>query len=348
MTDDLRDRDAIAAALAAATGQAVVETGALSRNHFSFLFRAQLASGLRVMVKVPKTDLRQRSDGLLALTSADRALGRAEFDSLTFLQQEWQGDDVNVRWVRPVAYLAPFNAVVTEWVEADEVCERYRARTLRQWLGNRSAGRELTSALAGFGTALAHLHQRHGRPLSLPGEPMAVRLDDYARRLISKRGPDPVLRGINLAASRIAGECWDTLETPTLKGIDIRNVLEDRSGSTWLLDPGKIKCTAREADLARFLLTWRILFWGTPWFAFGARPHPAVEGAFVAAYWQDQPHARRAMYAYELKETLKHWLTALDSLAIKMWPRPITSAACRGYIDPFYRHQVERLLRALA
>ena len=339
---------ALSAAVADSLGSAIASTGSLHRNHFSLIYSADLASCTRLIIKIPKTDLRRRgSDGILPLTDDDRQMGRAEYDSLTFLHDRWRGDDVRGRWVRPLLYLDAFNAVVTERVEAEEVCEAYRRDALAQLTGRRAAGDHLIDVMSRVGAALGRLHRAQGRPVSLRGAALARRVRDYIDRLQRLRGDDPVLARAHGVTERLGAEQWSTVETTTLKGLDIRNVLESTDGSVWLLDPGKVKRTAREADLARFLLTWRILFWGSPWFALKAAPHATTDRAFLNAYWDGAVGDPRAMHAYEMKELLKHWHTGLESLALRNWPVAGAAIVRRLYIEPFYRARLGGLLDAL-
>lgn len=323
--------------------------GPLTRNYFSILFPLDLDEGRRLMIKVAKTDLRDRPDAGLApatLTDGDRRLGAAEYASLTALRDRWPAAAA-ARWVTPVMYEPDFNAIVTERIDAMDVCVPYRRLALRQRLGAAEPGRHLERVMSSIGGALGEWHRTEGRPAVRSGSAMGERLAWYADRIARMVGSDSIFSRTQRVAARVASEQWETLDTSTLKGVDIRNVLEAPDGRVWLLDPGKIKQTAREADLARFLLTWRILFWGSPWFLLRASPHHSSERAFLDAYWQGAAGNRRIGAAYEMKEVLKHWLTALESLALKSVGQPAVRMIRAMYIHPFYRSQLEQQLRVL-
>src|SRR5687767_12393872 len=88
--------------------------GPLQRNNFSVVFTLDDSARGSFVVKIPKTDLRRRPDeGLLPITPEDRLLGRAEFESLQVMIGAWKSEDVRVSWVKPVAYIHDYNAVVT-------------------------------------------------------------------------------------------------------------------------------------------------------------------------------------------------------------------------------------------
>jgi hypothetical protein len=199
-----------------------------------------------------------------------------------------------------------------------------------------------------LGGALGRWHRATAAPMTVEGAEMAARLRQYVGRIEHARGADGSLNAVREACNRFSGQRWETRRAATLKGLDIRNVLEAADGTIWLLDPGKTKLTAREADLARFLLTWRILFWGSPWFVLGVRPHVSIEETFLRAYWDGAPGPPAALHAYLLKETLKHWHTALESAARRGWTPAKSALIRRVYIDPFYRAAARSALRSLA
>jgi hypothetical protein len=328
---------------------AELRVGPLQRHTFSLLFTLDAPGHPGWIVKVPKTDLRRRpDDGIFPLTPGDRELGQAEYQSLTLMAHGWRSEDVQVGWVRAVAYIEPFNAIVTERVAAVEVCTPYRRLALAHQAGSRAAGRTLASALTRFGTALARFHDAHSAPSELTGASLLPRLREYLERVRAAGARTPSARATDRVLERLADRRWTTVQTLTFKGIDIRNVLVAPESWLWLVDPGKAKRTVREADLARFLLTWRILFWGTPWFALQAAPHRSLEAAFLSTYDGGRLREPSLLSAYLLKELLKHWATACESLALKPWSRRRRRLVSRVYIDPLYHRQMCHLLSALA
>ncbi len=326
-----------------------VRVGPLQRNYFSMLYTLALPGAANLVVKIPKTDLRVRSGtGVLPLTAADRALGRSEYDSLRVLSSTWRGDDVRVRWVRPVGYVDEYNAVITELVDASEVWRRYVRLATARLRGDRAAGQILISSLSRIGTALARFHRTHASPAELEGEPLSLRLRGLFGRFQRLGINDPLDRRLRGAIDRIGKQRWPVVETVTLKGIDIRNILQAPDDSIWIVDPGKMKRGVPEADLSRFLFTWRILFWGTPWFALLRLPHPSIESAFLSSYDAVGQRDPGLLNAFLLKEALKHWNTARESLALKPWSWAKRNMVRVSYIDPFYRRQLNELLNALA
>ena len=138
----------------------------------------------------------------------------------------------------------------------------------------------------------------------------------------------------------------EATEVPTLKGIDIRNVLMDEQDKLFLLDPGRMKRTCREADLARFLMTYRILYWGSWLFLLGLRPDIQAEEAFLDAYYsKTAPRSQKLLSYFLIKEQLKHWHTAIDSLRLLAWAMPIKRLIEATYINPYYTRQLAQELK---
>lgn len=323
--------------------------GAISRHYFSILFALEVDGFGKLMVKIPKADLRGRANTILPLSSQDRTMGRAEFESLTSLASSWRGEDVCVRWVRPVAYIEDFNAVVTQRVEADDVTDSYRRTVLKSWIGMGSADEKLAAALSRIAIALSRFHAAHNEASVIDGAIISRKLNGYLARLepTNRRCP-PEIAAARIAVARCATKRWESVETLTLKGIDIRNVLQSREDETiWLLDPGKAKRAPREADLARFLLTWRILFWGTPLFALQIAPKAEMEGLFLTTYFGANRGDPALLNVFLMKELLKHWLMARQSLSLRPWSGPKKRLVSNFYIDPFFRRALNGIVETM-
>ena len=177
---------------------------------------------------------------------------------------------------------------------------------------------------------------------------MLPKFEFYCREIGACTGspwPDRVLEKLRSMGDREL----TSLEVPTLKGLDMRNVLIGADGALYLLDPGKTKLIPREADLARFLMTYRILYWGSKLLLFVGVPDPQAEAAFLEAYYaQSRLPCPQAFGLFLLKEQLKHWHTALDSLRRRDWPPTITRLAESIYVNPFYTRQIAVQLKSIS
>lgn len=328
----------------------VVEIGPLSINNFSFTFSisAETPTGRRnLFVKIPKEDLRGRQPTILPITEADRWMAKEEESSLRLLGEQWHSDDLNVRWIRVAGFLPEYNALITDRVFAQEAVTVLRGLDTRSRLGSRKAELRLRAVMARFGTALARFHRSTARPLVFRLSAATPKLEFYCQELAAKSGspwPARILERLkSLGNVELAG-----FEARTLKGIDIRNVLLDEDDRIHLLDPGRMKLTFREADVARFLMTYRVLYWGSKRLIVANEPDPGGERAFLESYYSAAgASSPRLLDLFLVKEQLKHWHTALDSLDRRPWPNAVQRHVARLYVNPFYSRQLARSHRSL-
>lgn len=328
----------------------VRKVGQLVTNNFSFTFSLSFetdSGNSDFFVKIPKEELRVTAPTILPLNDADRRLGREEEASLRLLGNAWRGDDVEVRWVRLVGTVPEYNAVITERIFAPEAVGIYRRWDLRGRIGFRGDARRLRDAMSRFGIALGRFHRTQSRPLTFEPTRALPKLESYAIELEAMTGSGLPRRVVATLGSLHGGPIHG-IETPTLKGIDIRNFLSDAQDRIYLLDPGRTKLTIREADLARFILTYRALHWGSRILPVAGVPDPRAERAFLDAYYAGEPATPRLLEFFIVKEQLKHWHTALDSLERRRWPIRLKRQIARFYVNPFYARQLESSLRALA
>jgi hypothetical protein len=311
--------------------------GPLQRNVYSFVFSVTSPGGAHpgVFVKIPKADLRRSSPHILPLTESDRDLGRTEHESLCHLGQRWDGARERVQFVQPVAYLQDWNAVVTIRAPAAEAVDALRQAAWRERLGVSS---DATAMLRRLAAALRRFHDTAATPSTLDPAEVVRKVRRYVIALSEWAvAPEYCARLLSMIEQRVGRAPLPVVETTTLKGIDVRNVLVDPAGRLYLVDPGRMKRAPREADLARFLITWRILYWGRPVFAFGAVPPARSEAEFLAAYGGCDTRVLRMLI---VKELFKHWHTAHDSLRLKPWSTARRRIVAAAYIDRFYRRQL--------
>ncbi len=327
-----------------------VKIGPLSTNYFSFIFRLSVVSSQgteNVFVKIPKEDLRSGSRTILPISCADRRMAEDEASSLRRLFDQWLSKDVGVSWVRLRGEVSDYNAIVTDAVDGDEALTVFRRLDLRRRFGYVKDRDRLRAAMARLGAALGRFHRVNSKETVFQVDQAIPKLERYCRG-IESRAHSPVLAEISQAIGLFAGLELDAVEVPTLKGIDIRNVLMNDQDGLSLLDPGRMKPACREADLARFIMTYRILYWGSGLFFLGLRPDTKAEGAFLEAYYSNSaPPSPKLLSFFIIKEQLKHWRTALDSLRLLPWPVLVKRIAATTYVNPYYTRQLTEELGGL-
>jgi hypothetical protein len=298
-----------------------------------------------VFVKIPKVEISKRQVGLV--TPADRSFAAAEYDSLTRLSQAWNGADLGVGFVKPRAFLSDYNAIVTERAYARDFLTPFRRSDLCCRGQGLRAGNEVIACLKRLGQALARYHRSCSEDGVFEVQSVRAKLQGYLSRLQELRVDRTLLIQISGVLERLQGRAAPTRLTETIKGLDVRNILIDPENRLFLLDPGRLKKDYREADLARFLVTCRILYWGSLWFFLRLTPHEAFERSFLQGYLGGEEAGGWVLGVFTLKELLKQWLMAHVALGLKRWPPAFKALLKRTYIDPFYRGQIGAELQKL-
>jgi len=322
----------------------IIECGPIEVNCFSICFWAKLmgpASMNEVYVKIPKVIFYDKEKETLgALSGDDIKLAVDEHESLVYLSRHWDGDDIGVTFVKPLGFIREFNAIITERVVAKHLFRQYRRSDLWRRLPGRARTDPIPDAMSRLGAALGRFHTRSSGPVVCDVDPILEKINGY---MIELRG-----YGVDSAyLDRIAGFLNRSkhMRVPSrravnLKGIDIRQVFVDQNGGLSLLDPGKMKDGCREVDLARFVVTCRILYWGSAAILFQLTPSSRYEESFLRAYAQANGVSEMALGILILKELFKHWRMAHVSLEKKRWPRVNKILLKKLYVDRFYRRQL--------
>lgn len=322
--------------------------GPLVTNYFSFIFFIEIHTGLglkRVFVKIPKENLLKGSKSILPISSADRCMAEDEVHSLRTLADQWQSDDLGVSWVRFRGFFPQYNAIVTEAAEGIEAFAVFRKLDLMRLMGSKNTRFRLGRAMSRFGQALGRFHHKNTKKMLFRLSDDIPKLERYCCELDSilrSRWPRRVLA---ILRSREYLK-FETMEVPTLKGIDVRNALMDEHDSLFLFDPGRMKRTCCEADLARFIMTYRIIYWGSTLFFLRLRPDAQAEKEFLEAYYScTMVSNKKLLSLFLIKEQLKHWHTAIGSLLFRPWPTPLKRFVAATYVNPFYTRQLGREIK---
>ncbi len=322
----------------------------LQTNYFSFVFSMQINTAnesLKVFVKIPKEDLRAREKTIFPITEGDRMMARAEADSLRKLEKEWKDDDLRVTWVKLYGEIPEYNALITEAASGMEALDVFRIWDLRRRYGYRADHEKLISAMGRLGAAFGRFHKISAKPVNFHTDKLIPKLIRYCKE-IENHPLGTRLQSVINHINKQAGKEIRAVEVPTLKGIDIRNILIDEEDKLFLLDPGRVKLTCREADLSRFLMTYRILYWGSLKFIFGLIPDLTAENAFLNNYYKNSSApSDKLLHLFFVKEQLKHWHTALESLEMRSYPAMLKRLIAGIYVNPYYIRQLSAELKQI-
>ena len=261
--------------------------GKLNRNYFSFTFSVSSQDNSTdlssVFVKIPKNNLRSNEIAILPIRDEDHQLALDEKESLSLLSERWNSDDLNVRWIKLKGFIPEYNALITERVFADEALNTFRRWDLWRRVGRVDCAHKLRRSMARLGQSMARFHVSEEQEADLYFSSEIPKIRNYCEDITFLSGSFWPNRVLDLISAMRDKKLHGT-QVPTLKGIDIRNILIDHDLKLTLLDPGKCKFTFAEADLARFLMTYRILYWGSHSLLWFRCPDSRAEMAFIEAY----------------------------------------------------------------
>ena len=207
--------------LGAVSDTAVVKIGTMATNNYSFTFSVNVSTSSgqsNAFVKIPKDDMRGSIPSIIPITFKDQELAKEEEASLRLLDEKWQADDLDVRWVKLCGSLPEFNAIITERIFADEAFAVFRRFDLRRRFGFRQEGQRLHRSMTRLGSALGRFHLANSRPAVFRLAEALPKLEFYCREITASTGslwPERVLLKMHsMGDMEITG-----IEVPTFKGI---------------------------------------------------------------------------------------------------------------------------------
>ncbi len=342
--------DAIATRVAAelSWGSGVAGSSDFEWHDFSYGFRLRREDGDEsVYVKFPRHDfLFDRDRPLFPRSAQDLREATLEYESLTYLESALRNRPI--RFVKPKLFLEDLGGVVTSLVQGEDALQRLRSLDSASASGDSASRTVMTGWMYELGRSVRAVHE------SGAGGQTAVGWHENRAKIVrlleglAERGcfgEGQMKRWLDLLPPAPEGRPH-ALATVSLKGLDVRNLMLNQDGRLVFLDPGAIKRAPREADLARFVLTLRILYWGSPKFALGKEICPATEEAFLEGYGRE--HVDHEVLAwYMVKEVAKHWRMAHVAVDVKDWLSPFSILVRRLYIDRQYRRKLDHSIRVL-
>lgn len=316
-----------------------IRAGRSGGQRLVVLHRTHCPAPRGVYIKIPKDSIARNR--ILPVSEGAARLAREEYESLLHLNAHWQADDLDVSFVTPLGFFPEYNAIVTERAYAAPLLSPFRRTDLLRRFGVGNVEDQVHGALRRFGQALARYHDTSAKPAGWKGDDFLPKLRSIVAELAGLGlAADPRER-LTRAFAEIAHLAGDGETTLTIKGLDVRNLLM-ADGRVHVLDPGMSRTEYREADLARFLMTIRILWWGSPMFALGFTPHESYADQFLAGYDYRAGKPGALLSLLLLKELLKTWRMAYHALAGKGWPAPVKHLVRAIYIDPFFNRHLKR------
>ena len=315
----------------------VIDFGPLEINSFSICFWVDLDGPEgedSIYVKIPKIIFYdQTKEDLNEISEDDRVLAVNEVNSLNYLRDFW---DVSfgVQFVENLGYLKKYNAIVTKRIKADFLFKKVRSHDKFGRLRDEGVG-SVENALSNFGASLRSFHSINVEATKFCVDDLELKFKKYLDVLGQHGVRSSSLAFLKKYLAEFRGYSCGSSSVHNLKGIDIRQIFI-KSGELHIIDPGKMSTGFAEVDIARFIVTCRILYWGTPSIIRRICPSMRYEKAFLDGYYGSDDRPKEMIKLLIVKEILKHWKMAHVSLSKRKWNAYVKYFLKKIYIDSFY------------
>lgn len=314
------------------------EHGPLEINGFSITFWVNFDGDFgksSLYVKIPKIIWGNRNVNFnTPITESDRVLARNEFDSLIYLSANWS-EKSGVSFIKPLGYIEEYNAILTERIFGKFFFKSFMNEDFQRRLSKRKTGK-VEEGLFKFGKSLREFHLREIDEIIFDSNKVIKKPLNYLEILKEHKLDQAGLEYLSRRLNEYQDTEYSTSIVNNFKGIDVRQILTDSDNCIYVMDPGKITRSYIEVDLARFIVTCRILYWGTFWILLKLFPDSRYEKSFMSGYNGTDTFSKEVLNIMILKEILKHWKMAHQSLEKKQWPMLIKIFLRRFYINSFY------------
>jgi hypothetical protein len=315
----------------------VVDFGPLEINCFSICFWVDIEGSNyqdSLYIKIPKVIFYDQSKAHLGYFSEkDKDLAIAEYDSLTYLADHWD-DSFGVKFVETLGYISKYNAIITRRIKAEFLFRQFRKSDSLGVAQNLDFDPVL-EAIEKIGASLKSLHLKQFQSTSFNCNDLNSKFGGYIDSLKEFGVRPRALKNIQAYLLSYDGFTCQSNKVNNFKGLDIRQIFNVDQQLT-IIDPGKRTIDFAEANLARFIVTCRILYWGSYPVLLGRCPSVKYENAFLEEYEFSKNGSEKMLNLFIMKEILKHWKMAHMSLDKRNWGRTVKLFLKKIYIDRFY------------
>ena len=305
----------------------------------------------KIYCKIPKSNWNISTvDAILTDDfESSKEMAEAEFSSLEYLHADFERcPDRSLKVINPLGYLPEYNAIFTEGV--DNTIEIFEL--LRPWGNKNHINSETLLHLRKIGKWLGYCHtagpgkdpngfkaqppfsdqvkQMKNTVAEIRDEALAVRLPEYTEKLLNKVSYDPTSQHI-----------------PTIEGFELRNFITDGE-VVFFLDPGYIRTGPAYEDLARFIASLSLLYWGKINFLRDYRNEEIFISSFIESYEDECGRIDRDLLnIYLAKQFVKLWIDGIQVLQFKNIRKPFDKIIQLLYIERFFSKRLDNILSVI-
>lgn len=315
----------------------IINQSSYKANDYSFCSEIKIKLGEEIreyFIKIPKRDIAYieiEERDIFPITERDKELGMNEVESLKNLNKKYISSKVDTNLVKCVHYSFSKNFIITEKIYAKDFFKTLRKASLIKFFLSLSI-KSVEKNMFNLGQSIAVFSEKEGGIENVIEYKLdKSKIDPYLEKISSKK------YSYKFDSLFFKAEGLNSILSDGFKGLDIRNILIDKSNKIYVLDPGKIKLEYAESNLARFITTLLIIFWGSFYFFIGFKTHKYYLDFLIKGFLSKNTKINPIIFDSELKkETIKHWELAIRALENKKWNKFVSSFIKSFYIDKFY------------
>jgi len=294
-----------------------------------------------IFVKIPKADMHQTD--ISSVVQDPRALesARTEFDGFKQIYsiRNWPA---GCAAVRPLDYVSSFNSIITEYVPSEDLYVQCRSAGVRCGLPGRLGAASVHVSLNRCGAWLRHFQSAHelGGSVHSNSDQLLADIRLWAAEIRSLCVRPAV---VDSFLDRLGQSPWsqEMRTARTCEGFEVRNVIVDCKGNIRLVDPGKVSWSSGLEDVAHFLVSLTMLYWGTPALWLGVPVSRSYRKSFLDGWMQrDRPVNPAIMAWFEAREWFRQWLEAYRVVSRKPYSSTARRVLRAVYVDAFFLNRI--------
>ena len=314
--------------------------GPVEFDYWSVSYKLMFTSR-SVFVKIPKMNMRERDIAAVLTNSASLESARTEFDSFLKIHAITQWPE-GCSTVRPLDYAEQFNAIITEYSPSEDLFRQCRAAMLPIF-SKSEEGQRIRTSVQHCGEWLRHFQEFEldCSPVQVDSRQVFEDIRSWADEIMPLCSRPGHLRKL---LDEFRQESWSSYlpRVRTCEGFEARNILVDRDGVIRVVDPGKIGLSSGLEDLAHFLASLTMLYWGTPFLWLGIPFAKPYRQAFLEGWSARGREVDSTLLAwFEVREWFRQWLEAYKAVAQKRCGRFIRGILRSTYVDTFFLNRIE-------
>jgi len=326
--------------------------GPLAIDYWSFTFSVDIVTSTfekkGVYIKIPRKNWNDKRIINAIRDPEARRAGELEYHNLLRLHYFTSGLPEDYNSIRPLDYLADVNAILTEKVYGNNLIAICRNEDLRRLLLGGRGNNPSEGLLYKCGRWLRYFHEGFSSKAEarFSSKEVINKIMAYSQKIKQTCTNYTRLEGLLARFVNLDVE-GESFIAPTLEGFEIWNIIVE-NGKIYLLDPGEIGEGPILEDIAHFLVSLEILYWGMAWFLLKLKPRQTYVVSFLQGYFEDDPLPDQLLRCFIIKELFRQWHDAHIVLEeAKSYPKLLDWFLRRFYIDDFYFQEITRHLRLL-